>query len=81
LDLDKCLKCGYAKKQIHAETFTEKFIHKKAYYDLWAPMDEQLYNTLIGTGMSEADAAKIVKRDLGLEGEKATYFEQKVSTH
>jgi hypothetical protein len=78
-DLNKCLKCGYSKRTVHIASFTEKFLYKKGYYELYQPLDEHLYNILRETGKDERTAKLEVKRDLGLTDEKADYFDRKVT--
>lgn len=86
--INKCLRCGFSGKPSgdisdqhkydRTITIVTAFLQKKGFFELYQPLDEKLFNTLISAGRSLEEAKNEVIRDLNLEGESLEYFISKV---
>lgn len=85
------MQCGYSQKPVGDISDQHKFDgaltitvinaahNKKAFFETYQPLDEQLYNSLISAGRSPQEAHKEVILDLGLDDAAKEYFDSKVN--
>lgn len=87
--VNKCMSCGYSMVPEGDISGQHKFdmpvsitivnaIDKKAFFESYQPLDEQLYNALIANGRDPEKAKEEVIMDLGLHGDQREYFDTKL---
>jgi hypothetical protein len=86
--INKCFQCGFSEKPTgdvsdqhkydHTITIVTAFLQKQGFFELYQPLDEKLFNSLISAGRDTETARKEVIRDLDLKGEALEYFNSKV---
>lgn len=86
--LDKCLRCGYSyvpqgnisdqRKHDFSITIVQAALQKQGYYELYQPIEEQLFNHLITAGRSATEAISEITRDLSLSDSDVAYFKEKL---
>lgn len=87
--IDKCIQCGYSFRptgnisEQHAYDFkftiTTATSNKKAFFEIYQPLDELLFNSLISAGRNPKEARVEIIVDLGLKDESLEYFNQKLN--
>jgi len=87
--INKCFQCGFSNKPTgdiseqhkydHTITIVTAFLQKKGFFELYQPLDEKLFNSLISAGRDIETARNEVIRDLDLKGEALEYFKSKVN--
>lgn len=84
----KCLNCGYSRKMQSGMEGMHRYDQpvmliseaatKRAWFELYQPLDEQLYNMLIDAEWTPESAATSVMKDLEMSNDETQYFMDKL---